>query len=122
MFWQIIATLIISILMGMGVGGGGLLVIFLTLCLNYGQILAQGTNLALFILSAIASLFVHFKKRKIRFLQVLTLILCGSLGSFIFSGLANSVSPSIPKKVLGALLVTSGMYTIFNIIKRKNTK
>lgn len=122
MLWQFLASFLISVLMGMGVGGGGLFVIFLTLCLNYGQILAQGTNLAFFILSAVASLFVHFKKRKIRFIQVLTLISFGAVGCLIFSNLANVVDPSIPRKVLGGLLIASGIYTIIKTIKKENSK
>ena len=34
MIWNFIASFLISTLMGMGIGGGGLFVIYLTLCLN----------------------------------------------------------------------------------------
>ncbi len=116
---KFIVCFLISTLMGMGVGGGGLFVIYLTLCLNYPQILSQGTNLVFFILSVFASLFIHFKKRSINMKQVGTIIAFGSLGSLLFSRLANHVSPSIPKTVLGVLLITSGIFTIYNIIKNK---
>ena len=105
--------------MGMGIGGGGLFVIYLTLCLNYPQILAQGTNLVFFIISVLFSFFIHFRKRHINIKQVLVVILFGSLGSLLFSRIANCVSPSIPKVVLGILLITSGLFTIYTAIKNK---
>ena len=48
-----ILPFLISALMGMGVGGGGLLIIYLTLYLNLPQLTAQGTNLLLFVLAII---------------------------------------------------------------------
>lgn len=118
----IIVSFLISALMGMGIGGGGLFVIYLTLCLNFEQILAQGTNLIFFIISALFSLFIHLRKRKIRFLQVGALILFGSIGSIIFSRLANSIDPKIPRIALGILLISSGIYTIITNTIFKKTK
>ena len=57
MILNMIVGFLVALLMGMGVGGGGLFVIFLTLCLNYGQINAQGTNLLFFIIAILASFF-----------------------------------------------------------------
>jgi uncharacterized membrane protein YfcA len=118
----IIASFLISALMGMGIGGGGLFVIYLTLCLNFEQILAQGTNLIFFIISALFSLFIHLRKRKIRFLQVGALILFGSLGSLMFSHLANLIDPKTPRIALGILLISSGIYTIITNTIFKKTK
>ena len=109
----------VSMLMGMGVGGGGLFVIFLTLYLNFQQINAQGTNLAFFVLSALASLFIHVRKRKINVKQLLTMASFGILGSLIFSYLANFISSEIPRRVLGGLLIYSGASIIFKEINRK---
>ena len=118
MVLSILASFFIAVLMGMGVGGGGLFVIFLTLCMNYGQILAQGTNLCFFILSALSSLFIHFKRRKINLKQVLTMIAFGSVGAILFSSLANKIDPQIPQRVLGGILIFSGFLTLYKCIKK----
>ena len=115
----IIMAFVISALMGMGVGGGGLFVIYLTLCLGYEQILAQGTNLVFFILSVVASIFIHLKKRKINFFQVATMALFGTGGAIITSNLANTIDPKIPRIILGVLLVLSGILTIIETIKKR---
>ena len=122
MILNFIASFLISALMGMGIGGGGLFVIYLTLCLNFAQIVAQGTNLVFFIISALFSLIIHLRKRKIRFLQVGALILFGSIGSIIFSRLANSIDPKIPRIALGILLISSGIYTIISNTFFKKSK
>ena len=122
MLLNIIVGFLVAVLMGMGVGGGGLFVIFLTLCLNYGQISAQGTNLLFFILAIIASIFVHMKRRKIYFKQVLTMILFGAIGSLIFSSLANRIDSVIPKKMLGGLLILGGVLSLYSNAKHKIKK
>ena len=110
----------VSMLVGMGVGGGGLFVIFLTLYLNFQQINAQGTNLAFFVLSALASIFVHVRRRKINVKQLLTMTAFGIMGSIAFSYLANFISSEIPRKMLGGLLIFSGGSIIFKeTIKKK---
>lgn len=116
---DVIVALLIAVLMGMGIGGGGFLVIYLTLCLNFEQIVAQGTNLVFFIICAISAVFLHIFKRKISILQVFIMASLGSLGAFIMSGLANSVDPKIPRICLGILLVASGVLSIIKNIKKK---
>jgi uncharacterized membrane protein YfcA len=116
---DMIVALLIAVLMGMGIGGGGFLVIYLTLCLNYGQIVAQGTNLVFFIICAVSAIFVHIFKRKISVLQALVMASLGSLGAYITSSLANTVDPEIPRICLGILLITSGSLTIIKNIKKK---
>ena len=113
----VIIAFVISALMGMGVGGGGLFVIYLTLCLGYEQILAQGTNLIFFILSVCASIFIHLKKRKIKFSQVAIMVLFGTGGALITSTVANMIDPKIPRIILGVLLALSGILTIIKTFK-----
>ena len=79
MVLNIIVSFLVALLMGMGVGGGGLFVIFLTMCLNYGQIYAQGTNLVFFIIAILSSIFVHLRKRKLYFKQIFVMAIIGSI-------------------------------------------
>ncbi len=109
-----IIVFLISTLMGMGVGGGGLFVIYLTLCLNFPQLLAQGTNLCFFIIAGVFSLFIHLKKRKINLKQVLIMITLGCIGAIISSLLVNSLDPKYARYALGALLIVSGFITLYN--------
>ncbi len=113
---EFLITMLISCLMGMGVGGGGLYIIYLTLIKDFPQMIAQGTNLLFFIMAGLGSLCLHLRKRKIHILQVVILIGFGCLGSLIFSQLGNILDPEIPKKVLGCVLILGGGISIFQTL------
>ena len=119
MVLNIIVSFLVALLMGMGVGGGGLFVIFLTMCLNYGQIYVQGTNLVFFIIAILSSIFVHLQKRKLYFKQIFVMAIIGSIGRVIFSRMVNYVSPEIPKKMLGYLLVIGGAVSLYSNLFKK---
>lgn len=114
--WEFIIVMLISCLMGMGVGGGGLYIIYLTLVKDVGQMIAQGTNLLFFIIAGVGSLCLHLRKRKIYPLQIVLLVTFGCLGSYIFSRIGNNLDPEIPKKVLGSVLILGGGLSIFQTI------
>ena len=120
MILNVIVSFLVALLMGMGVGGGGLFVIFLTMCLNYGQIYAQGTNLVFFIIAISSSIFVHLQKRKLYFKQILVMAIIGSIGSVIFSRMVNYVNPEIPKKMLGGLLIIGGAISLYGNLFKKD--
>lgn len=113
---EAIVSFLISALMGMGIGGGGLFVIYLTLCLKLPQVVAQGTNLLFFVIAGLSSLFYHLKKRKIVLWQVVIMILFGSVGSIVFSHFANIIDPKYPRVALGILLAVSGSLSLYSAI------
>ena len=112
-----IIVFIIAALSGMGVGGGGLFVIYLSLFTDTPQLLAQGINLLFFLLCAGASLIFHLQKRNIYFLAVAILAGAGIVGSLVGSSIAEHIDESILRKIFGAMLVISGIITL----KRKGT-
>ena len=62
---KFISTLLISSLMGMGIGGGGLYIVYLTLLEGVPSHIARGTNLIFFAFAGISALAIHLKKRTI---------------------------------------------------------
>ncbi|MBQ9703298.1 MAG: sulfite exporter TauE/SafE family protein [Clostridia bacterium] len=123
---MMLVCFLIAILVGMGIGGGGFLVIYLTLCMNYPQLIAQGTNLLFFLIAGFSSLLIHLRKRKLNLKRLLPIILFSIPGTLIGSYLANTVDPKIPRIVLGILLILSGGQTafkvVYQIIKEKKKK
>ena len=56
MLWiDILATLLVATLSGMGLGSGGLMVIYLTLIRHVSQLPAQGFNLLFFLFASASS-------------------------------------------------------------------
>ncbi len=111
---DIIASFIISTLAGMGVGGGGLLVIYLTLLRSVEQFMAQGINLLFFICAAAAAIFVNFKKQALDFRTVVILSVSGTVFAVIGAILASYVNVYILRKIFGVLLIVSGIVSIFH--------
>ena len=111
---------LISALMGMGVGGGGLLIIYLSLFLSLSQVVAQGTNLFLFIVAGLCSLIIHFRKRKINPRLAILGAFLGGIGSYLSSHALSSVDPRYAKICLGVLLIISGFFSLYNALIKKD--
>ena len=113
---HVIASLAIALLSGMGIGSGGLFVIWLTLAENVPQLTAQGLNLLFFIFSSAASLSVHLQKRHILWGAVAIMTATGILGALLGGALTNILDAALIKKLFGAMLILSG---IAALIKKK---
>ena len=109
---NIIASFAIALLSGMGIGSGGLFVIWLTLAENTPQLTAQGLNLLFFIFSSGASLTVHLTKRKIAWGAVALLTLTGVGGALIGGYISGLINAAAMKKLFGAMLILSGLVSL----------
>ena len=108
-----IVALITSILSGLGIGGGGLLVIYLAFFTETPQITAQGINLLFFIFSSSASMLIHLTRRRLPFLPILILALTGGVGAVFGSYFALAVNPIVLRCLFGGLLTVSGIIAFF---------
>lgn len=61
----VLAGLLCGVLSGFGIGGGSLLMVWLTAAQSMEQRTAQGVNLLYFLPTAICSLFFHVKNKQI---------------------------------------------------------
>ena len=111
---QAVCSLLIAVLAGMGVGGGGLLVIYLSHATSLPHQSAQGLNLAFFICAAIAALPMHLKRLRGNYKILLVLIVSGILSAVPFSLLANRVSPVLLRCCFAVFLIVTGCYTLFH--------
>lgn len=92
----------------MGVGGGGLLVIYLTLFEGTEQLVAQGANLCFFLLCGLASTVYNAKKKKIVWKTTAVLSISGAIACIIGSLLVSQIEPDSLRKVFGGMLILSG--------------
>lgn len=106
------AAFIISVLSGMGVGGGGLFVIYLAFMTDMPQLMAQGTNLLFFLFSAGAAILVHLQKRVILWRAVAILVLFGVAGVLLGTRLSAHMDEALLRKIFGTLLVISGILSL----------
>lgn len=101
-------------LAGLGVGGGGLLVIYLVLIKGMGQIEAQGINLAFFVVCSLVSQSIHQKKRRILKKALLCIAPAAVLGALLGSFLCTLCPPAVVRRCFGVLLLFSGLWELFS--------
>ncbi len=106
------ASLIIAVLSGMGVGSGGLLVLYLSAVRDIPQLAAQGLNLLFFIFASGASLFVHLTRRRTSLFPVLMLALGGLGGSLLGTRLAVGLPEEWVARCFGVFLLMAGLMTL----------
>lgn len=106
---EFVIPLLIAVLSGLGVGSGGLLVIYLTLIENIPQLHAQGMNLIFFICASSSSVIYNLKKRNVPLKLVLLLSVVGVLGAFLGTKLSLIIDEGVTRKIFGAMLILSGI-------------
>ena len=106
---NITVTLLLALLSGMGIGTGGLLVLYLTLVGQYSQLQAQGINLLFYLFAAGASLLVHLSRRRIPALAVALMILAGVPGALLGAKVALSIPQELTARLFGVFLVVLGL-------------
>ncbi len=114
--YDITASVISGLISSMGMGGGGILIIYLSTILNYPQMLSQGINLLFFIPPAIIAVVKYCKIKMIKFSKIKELyylLIPGALAGFYLTRITDK---EIPGKIFGAFLIISGLYELF----RKN--
>ena len=107
------AALLVAVLSGLGVGSGGLFVIWLSL-MGVSATQARGMNLLFFVFSASAALLFHLKnKRNIDLGLVLYLSAFALLGTVAGGYMGRLIDGDLLRRIFGGLLVLSGCYTLF---------
>lgn len=99
----------VALLSGLGVGSGGLLVVFLTEYRGIGQLFAQGVNLIFFIFSSGASTAVNLRARKICRGAVMLMSVGGIVGATVGALVASVLDPDLLRISFGAMLLIGGI-------------
>ena len=97
----------------MGLGGGAVLLIYLTVFEKTPQFKAQGMNLIFFIPVAVLSVAIYAFKKQIRVRKILPVILGGVVGSFLGIYLSKLLGEGFVSKIFAILLVVLGVREFF---------
>ena len=114
LLWSILAALGAGALGAMGLGGGGILVIYLTLALSVPQLEAQGINLLFFLPCAAISLIVNGIRRLVDWKRALWIALGGLPATLPGLWLAGKIDMKWLGWIFAALLITLGLKELFS--------
>ena len=109
----------LGILYGCGMGGGGLLVVYLTMVSGMAQGDAQALNLYFYIIASTSAAFLLMKRRKVNPVLVVICALSGLPGAYFGSVLRKVISVVLLRKIFGAMLVLTGVSVFFSKQKKK---
>ena len=119
----LLAGLLSGIIGAMGLGGGAVLIIYLTLFADTEQLTAQGINLLFFIPIAIVSVIIYSFKKQIKWKTVLKISAVGLIGTLLGWFLADFLGGELISKIFGGFLLLLGIKEIFSkTVTEKNKK
>ena len=103
-----------GVLSGFGVGGGTLLILWLTFLGGYDQISAQGINLLYFLPTSAAALVLHWKNGYIPWKKaVLPAALAGCVTAGLGAWAAGGLDTGLLRRLFGGYLLILGLAELF---------
>ncbi len=116
------AALAVGILAGLGIGSGGLFMMFLTLFEHTPQRQAQAINLLFFVFALAGSVLIHGSSHRLP-LRVLAFVLAtGVPGAIAGSLLAGVIHADWLRRIFGGFLIVSGLLTLFSRSSAQKSK
>lgn len=112
-FYIFLFAFLSALLGSMGLGGGGVLILFLTLFAGLDQLTAQGINLMFFIPIAFIATFIYHKKGDINWRKLIPIILPGIPGCFLGILISSFIGSEILGKIFGIGLIFLGFREFF---------
>ncbi|MDR3344819.1 MAG: TSUP family transporter [Oscillospiraceae bacterium] len=122
MVWNILAAFFSGVAASLGLGGGGILLLYLVLALNMEQLTAQGINLIFFLPCAVIAIIFYTKKHLIDWKAALPIMAGGLLGVGLGVWLAGAVSAEWLSRIFGGFLLLLGLREFFSKNKEQPKK
>lgn len=108
-----LAGAVTGVLSGFGIGGGSLLLIYMTSFAGIPQNLAQGVNLLYFLPTAAASLPAHAKNGYLEKAALLPAVAAGLAGTALAAWAATALDVELLRKCFGIFLLIIGLRELF---------
>ena len=109
----------LGFLTGLGVGGGSLLMVWLTAVLGISAITARSINLLFYLPGAAIATLFRKRQGNIQWKNVLPPALAGCAAAAVCSRLSTAVDNSWLQKLFGVILIIAGLREIFWKPKRR---
>lgn len=107
------AGLVCGVLSGLGIGGGTLLMVWMTAVIGIAQKSAQGINLLYFLPTAACALVFHIKNRLIRPRIVIPAMIAGCVSAAGAAMLATAMETGLLRRLFGGFLIVVGLTELF---------
>ena len=119
MVMNLLIGTLLGFLSGLGIGGGSLLMLWLTLVLDMEQAAARSVNLLFFLPAAAVACYYRKKQGTLDVKKMLPAICAGCIGAFLGTRLGGKLDTTVLKKSFGVLLLATGIREILWKPKKK---
>mgnify|MGYP004529560093 FL=1 len=107
--FSVLVGTVLGFLSALGIGGGSLLILWLTLVLGWEPDRARQVNLLFFLPSALVSTWLRRKQGSVDLRQLLPGIAAGCAGAFGMALLRQGLDPEALRTPFGILLLGAGL-------------
>lgn len=114
---QVFIGVISGMFSGIGMGGGTILILLLTVFTDVEQHIAQATNLIYFIPTAISAIIVNYKNENIDLKLARTISVSGAIGAVIGAIISVKTNVENLKKIFGFFLIIIAIHEIYTLFK-----
>ena len=116
---NLLVAIVLGFLTGLGIGGGSLLILWLTLVLKMDSFTARGIVLLFFIPAALISSCFRWYQGSLSIRTSLPAMISGCLAAIIFSFLSTIVDTHVLDRLFGILLIAAGIRELIYKKKRQ---
>ncbi len=113
MIARLLAALLSGIAGALGIGGGGILIIYLAAICNMNQLQSQGINLLFFLPCGAIAVVLHGFAHRIKWKRVIWFVLGGIPGALTGVWCAGFIGTHWLGKIFAVLLLYLGIKSIF---------
>lgn len=110
---KLIVGTVLGFLSGLGIGGGSLLILWLTMVLNMDPATARSINLLFFIPSALVACALRIRQGTLQVKPLLPAIFAGCAAAALFSWISTVLDVGLLKKIFGLVLIAAGLRELF---------
>lgn len=104
---------VLGFLSGLGIGGGSLLILWLTMVLGMEHSAARGINLLFFLPAAAIACTFRWKQGAVKLKNILPAMIAGCVCAAVCSWIGMRMDLEILKKLFGGLLIVTGLRELF---------
>lgn len=115
---EILAGVISGIVSALGMGGGTILILILSLFLGMEQHSAQATNIIFFIPAALVAIFMNTKSKKIKWNIGIPIVIAGIVGAVVGASVSIRLDTNTLKKCFGIFLAIVAVHEIYSLFKK----
>ena len=122
LFLNSLFVFILAVPLGLGIGGGGLFLIYLCDALKVERDAAVYLNLVFFLSALLSATVGHLRSGRLSYSVLGCILLFGIPGALLGRWLASLFSPSFLHLILGFFLLGAGVFSLLSLKKAKKEK